>query len=1205
MTPNIKTISLVREFTENYAGSSLPPVFAKLYSQHVRLGSGQPGLHDWSDDEALHRLDDAVKLLEAGFLERDAGISNWYAAAQRAGELLEWLSHPQLNQRNLPTRLLAAAAYQIAGYPARSSGVLRNRIIRGTEGNTESAILDALLKADFPGLLELLTKFWAEKIITDPKINISWSNSEETSNAFHQWIVAETASSLGILCSEMRWGNEPRLSIALEKLQTVTKLLLHDYDPYSWLLARLCTEVAQIFIDSSLRRHTDALLSSVSSTGRTALDRYIRQNYLSQKSIAWPSQIRGIERLVREESFALCTPTGSGKTTVAELAILQSLFSRSGHFADELIQAGLSAPIVMYLVPSRALASEVEAKLSRVLKRLKEEPIIIVTGLYGGNDWGPTDAWLTSKDRTILICTYEKAEALLRFLGPLFVRRVSLIVIDEAHTVQYDGNFQALRNGESRSLRLETLGMRLLTYINHVQGRVIALSAVAGAAEAALAKWVTGVTEAEPEISSYRSTRQLIGRLEILPHGRMQIRYDLLDGASLQFSERTGENTPYVPNPFPTCPVTKDWDAEGPEKRLRPFLLWAATHLCSFDQAGQQRAVLISVTQGIEGYAADFLKLLNSQWAEKIPLFFKAPVEADKATTWNDCLRSCADYFGIESLEYQLLQKGIAVHHGKMPGLMARLLIRIIEDRIIHLVLATSTLTEGVNLPFETVLVPSLRRGQGDLSLREFSNLVGRAGRPGFGTEGRTLVLLESESLARTRYKDAWKSTNIRKRYFQFIEGLRQQNHTIDGNYDAQSPLAELLTKLEEQWKRLNSKGDFADWLEKTAPLSEAIVIKDEDEAVAIDTLDSLDGLLISAIVEIEQIANQELSLDELEERLSQVWKRTYAHYASSQESRLEDMFIRRGTALKSTIYPNKDLRRQLYRTSLSPRAGNQLLLLYPNIKAYLSTGDQYVRWSTDAKFNYIRGIVERIGTLPKFRYSEKAGRSKVEWVEVLRWWLSPSSVEKKPRKEQISAWHNYVSQNFAYRFNWGLGNILALVIDESHEGELRETKLEDWPLTGLPWIVFWVKELLVWGTLEPVAAYLLSQGLEITRPEAEQTAKRYYEEQLESMNPNDVLNATTIRDWTMAQLEAKRIPNTSVAPPWLSVKLLRNFTRTSNQFWRVVPVEVGKEIYWNDPGGFALAVCERPEDWDASYLARYDFTLDSSRGLVVALHYL
>ncbi|BAZ05960.1 hypothetical protein [Calothrix sp. NIES-3974] len=51
--------------------------------------------------------------------------------------------------------------------------------------------------------------------------------------------------------------------------------------------------------------------------------RHTKSRTTKCKTLAWRSQICGIERLATAESFALCTPTGSGKTRIAELAILQ------------------------------------------------------------------------------------------------------------------------------------------------------------------------------------------------------------------------------------------------------------------------------------------------------------------------------------------------------------------------------------------------------------------------------------------------------------------------------------------------------------------------------------------------------------------------------------------------------------------------------------------------------------------------------------------------------------------------------------------------------------------------------------------------------------------------------------------------------------------------------------------------------------------
>jgi len=130
-----------------------------------------------------------------------------------------------------------------------------------------------------------------------------------------------------------------------------------------------------------------------------------------------------------------------------------------------------------------------------------------VTGLYGGVDWGPTDAWIQTDRATIVICTFEKADALLRYLGVLFLGRVRLVVVDEAHMVEQDqARLAGLEDGSSRAFRLEQLGTRLLRRAMITVFRIIALSAVAARAAPALARWITGTPDASPTTSSYRST---------------------------------------------------------------------------------------------------------------------------------------------------------------------------------------------------------------------------------------------------------------------------------------------------------------------------------------------------------------------------------------------------------------------------------------------------------------------------------------------------------------------------------------------------------------------------------------------------------------------------------------------------------------------------------------------------------------------------
>ena len=309
----------------------------------------------------------------------------------------------------------------------------------------------------------------------------------------------------------------------------------------------------------------------------------------------------------------------------------------------------------------------------------------------------------------------------------------------------------------------------------------------------------------------------------------------------------------------------------------------------------------------------------------------------------------------------------------------------------------------------------------------------------------------------------------------------------------------------------------------------------------------------------------------------------------------MEVLFTQRGCALKEQIYPDGAQRKRLYRTSLPPRSGDQLLNLYPTVIEHLKTGEYYPNWTNLERFDYIRETIELLNTLPKFEMAS----DKHSWEDILWWWFRMWFGRKsvQPSVAQISKWHSYVSQNFGYRFNWGLGSVISLAAEEAF-GDLPPT-LGDWPKTGLPWAAFWMKELVIWGTLDPVAAYSLARRIEVTRDKAEEKAQEYYDQQPDWQDTDEVLNATEIQRWAAELPGRDRDEELSIPNPPASIQvqqLLRDFSQTSHQKWRVVPIETASQIYWFDPAGFALAVSDKNERWLPEFLDVYDFTLDVSQ---------
>ena len=88
----------------------------------------------------------------------------------------------------------------------------------------------------------------------------------------------------------------------------------------------------------------------------------------------------------------------------------------------------------------------------------------------------------------------------------------------------------------------------------------------------------------------------------------------------------------------------------------------------------------------------------------------------------------------------RLLANGVGVHHAGMLPRHRRLVERLAGQGLLPAICGTDTLGVGVNIPIRTVLMTALTKFDGSrvrvLSAREFHQLSGRAGRPGFDPDG-------------------------------------------------------------------------------------------------------------------------------------------------------------------------------------------------------------------------------------------------------------------------------------------------------------------------------------------------------------------------------------------------------------------------------------------------------------------------------------
>jgi helicase len=166
-----------------------------------------------------------------------------------------------------------------------------------------------------------------------------------------------------------------------------------------------------------------------------------------------PAQEKAIKAgLLERKNLLVCTPTASGKTLIAEMAMLQGIYNSIGR--------------AVYIVPLKALAHE---KYNEFKEKYKKIKVALSIG-----DTDSADSYLEKYD--LIITVSEKLDTLIRH-NASWLRHVSTIIIDEIH----------LLNDPSRGPTLEVVITLLRQILKKAQ--FIGLSATIGNPKE-LAEWL-------------------------------------------------------------------------------------------------------------------------------------------------------------------------------------------------------------------------------------------------------------------------------------------------------------------------------------------------------------------------------------------------------------------------------------------------------------------------------------------------------------------------------------------------------------------------------------------------------------------------------------------------------------------------------------------------------------------------------------------
>ncbi len=128
----------------------------------------------------------------------------------------------------------------------------------------------------------------------------------------------------------------------------------------------------------------------------------------------------------------------------------------------------------------------------------------------------------------------------------------------------------------------------------------------------------------------------------------------------------------------------------------------------------------------------------------------KTEIKAELSTTRFDTP------FGKELKKF--LHHGVGVHHAGMLPRYRRLVERLAQQGRLKVICGTDTLGVGVNVPIRTVLFTKLCKYDGEktkvLSVRDFKQIAGRAGRRGFDTRGTVVAQAPEHVVENKKLRD-------------------------------------------------------------------------------------------------------------------------------------------------------------------------------------------------------------------------------------------------------------------------------------------------------------------------------------------------------------------------------------------------------------------------------------------------------------------
>ncbi|KAK9815292.1 hypothetical protein WJX72_001157 [[Myrmecia] bisecta] len=390
-------------------------------------------------------------------------------------------------------------------------------------------------------------------------------------------------------------------------------------------------------------------------------------------------------------NLVYCAPTSGGKSLVAEVLMIRRLRATYRPWARQGMQRYGRA---LFVLPYVSVVAEKTAHLSTILQAMNCK----VKGYMGNDDAGMP---LAPRGESVAVCTIEKANvAINKLILEGRLGELCCVVIDEMHMVC----------DPSRGLPLE-LSITKLLYSPAMRSiQILGMSATMGGLEA-MRTWL----RARLFITNYRP-------VPLTEHA-------VFSGVVYKKAAQ----------PQDDCPLTRLRELGNSHARDRDRILPLIAEVVA---DGDSVLVFCAGRKQCQSCAELVAELLPEVLQGGS---ISAEMAAQRALLIEE-MKAAMGGFSNASLQ-KTMAAGVAWHHAGLTTEERHFVERGFRGGELCVLMATSTLAAGINLPARRVILRSLWQGIGEVSRGQYLQMVGRAGRAGHANFGEAFLMGRSEPL--------------------------------------------------------------------------------------------------------------------------------------------------------------------------------------------------------------------------------------------------------------------------------------------------------------------------------------------------------------------------------------------------------------------------------------------------------------------------